>query len=380
MTEPRGPSKVSEIDALRILDAAANRANEGLRVVEDFARFVLDDAHLTRQVKELRHDLAEACGAVPACDRLVARDAQRDVGTTVSTPAESERVDARAVCTAGFERAKQALRSLEEYSKVASPDISPRFEGLRYRLYTLEKSIGITHDSLRRLQGVRLCVLVDGRETIGEFQQLVETLIFAGVEMIQLRDKRLADAELVERARLLVEMARRIATTKPSPSPSLQGKGIPIVVINDRADLAAAVDADGVHLGQDDLGVKDTRTILGPRKLIGVSTHDLQQARAAVLAGADYLGAGPTFPSSTKAFEDFPGIDFLQELAAEIRLPMFAIGGIGAGNLPQVLDAGVWRVAVGGAVVEAVSPGSAVKPLLEMLDQVRAQPPATAGG
>ena len=117
--------------------------------------------------------------------------------------------------------------------------------------------------------------------------------------------------------------------------------------------MAAIVDADGVHFGQEDLSVKDARAIVGTRMLIGVSTHNIDQARAAVLDGANYLGAGPTFPSQTKAFDDFAGLDYLREVAAEIRLPTFAIGGITADNLPEVLAAGITRVAVGAAVTEA---------------------------
>ncbi len=370
MTESHDPSEgptVSENGSLRVLDAAANRASEGLRVVEDFARFVLDDPHLTRLVKELRHDLASSCGALPSHERHAARETQRDVGTTVSTPAEGQRADAWAVCSASFERTKQSLRSLEEYGKVALPKISPQFEQLRYRLYTIEKAIGITHDGLQRLGDVRLCVLVDGRETIDELGQLVDALVSAGVGMIQLRDKRPGDAELVERGRCLVDWAKRSRNSNPSPSPSLQGRGTPVVIINDRADVAAAVDADGVHLGQDDLTVKDARAILGPRKLIGVSTHSIEQARTAVLDGANYIGAGPTFPSSTKAFDTYPGPDLLRQVAAEIRLPTFAIGGIGPENLKKVLDTGVQRIAVGGAVLDASDPAEAVSALVDRL-------------
>ena len=105
-----------------------------------------------------------------------------------------------------------------------------------------------------------------------------------------------------------------------------------LAIVNDRADVAAIVGADGVHLGQDDLSVKDARAIVGPRMLVGVSTHNIDQARTAVLDGANYLGAGPTFASRTKAFDDFAGLDYLREVAAEIRLPTFAIGGIGIEN------------------------------------------------
>ena len=360
---------MSQIDVLRVLDAAANRATEGLRVVEDYARFGLDDAQLTRLTKELRHELAAACAALPWPERLAARDTQGDVGTDVTTPAEGERADAWAVCSASFERAKQSLRSLEEYGKLVSPAVAPQFQALRYRLYTLEKAVGLTHDSVQRLAGVRLCVLVDGRETVDEFRRLVGPMVDAGVGMIQLREKGLADAELAKRARLRVRLLRQL--TQDSPV---------LVIINDRADIAAAVDADGVHLGQEDMSVKDARAILGPRKLIGVSTHNIDQARAAVLAGANYLGAGPTFPSSTKQFDALAGLAYLRQVAAEIRLPTFAIGGIGPDNLSQVLETGIRHIAASSAVVAAADPGSVVAKLNEMLLCAADSPPAPAGG
>jgi thiamine-phosphate pyrophosphorylase len=138
--------------------------------------------------------------------------------------------------------------------------------------------------------------------------------------------------------------------------------------VNDRADVAAIVGADGVHLGQEDLSVKDARAVVGTRTLVGVSTHNITQARAAVLDGANYLGAGPTFPSRTKAFDDFAGLEYLRQAAAEIQLPTFAIGGITAENLPEVIAAGLSRVAVGAAVTEAAEPGVAARKLLVMLE------------
>lgn len=360
---------LSTLDALRILDAAANRATEGLRVVEDFARFALDDAHLTRLVKELRHELAAACAALPWRDRLAARDTQADVGADVRTPAEGRRADAWAVCSASVERAKQALRSLEEFGKLAAPAVAPRFQALRYQLYTVEKALGITHDNLSRLAGLRLCLLVDGRETIDAFRKLVAPVIEAGVGMIQLRDKEIANAELTERNRLRVRLIRQLS----------QDSRV-LVIVNDRPDVAAAVGADGVHLGQEDMALKDARAILGPSKLIGISTHNIAQARAAVLDGANYLGAGPTFPSATKEFAAYAGLEYLRQAAAEIRLPTFAIGGIGPDNLSQVLATGIRHIAVSSAVTGATDPAAVVRKLNEMLLCSADSPPAAAGG
>jgi thiamine-phosphate pyrophosphorylase len=338
---------------LRIIDAALNRAGEGLRVVEDYVRFVLDDPFLTRQTKALRHELGEAAAAIPAADRHAARDTFADVGTQIATDSEGRRGDASDVCAASLKRSEQALRSLEEYGKLVDARFAGHCEEIRYRLYTLEKAIDVGRLSRERLEGVRLCVLVDGRDSAAEFEWLVRQLVEAGVGMIQLRDKHLDDRELVARARQLVALTRGTRS---------------LAIVNDRADVAAIAGVDGVHLGQEDLSVKDARTIVGVRMLVGVSTHRIEQARSAVLDGANYLGVGPTFPSQTKAFDDFAGLGYLREVAAEIRLPTFAIGGISADNLPEVLTTGISRVAVGAAVTEAREPGVAVCKLLVMLE------------
>ncbi len=367
---------MSEQAVIRILDASLNRAGEGLRVVEDYVRFALDDRHLTGLFKQLRHDLTEAAAALPWSDRHAARDTQEDVGTAINTASELQRTDAWNVCLASLERVKQSLRSLEEFSKVSSPDAAARFESLRYRLYTLEAALGQTVHAAERLGGVRLYALVDGGESEAAFVELVRQLIEGGAGAIQLRDKGLSNRELIDRARLLVETARTLAM-ETHISPDLARSGLlglvaegtrrPLIIINDRPDVAAIVDADGVHLGQDDMSVKDARAVLGPRTLVGVSTHSIEQARAAVLAGANYIGVGPTFPSKTKDFASFPGLALLRQVAAEIRLPAFAIGGIDQANVAEVLATGIRRVAASSAVISANSPRGAASKLLAAL-------------
>jgi thiamine-phosphate pyrophosphorylase len=358
---------MSETPALRILDASLNRAGEGLRVVEDYVRFVLDDPFLTGQVKALRHDFGIAASAIPLPTRHAARDTERDVGTRLSHAGEQHREDTWHVCAASFQRSAQSLRSLEEYGKLCDAEFAGRMEALRYRLYTLEKAVDAGRSSRERLEGVRLCVLVDGGDSSGTFERLITELVEAGVGMIQLRDKRLDDRELVARARSLVSLTRR----QPPAEPGADGlaRGRTLAVINDRADIAAAVDADGVHLGQEDLSVKDARTVVGTRMLIGISTHNIGQTRAAVLDGANYLGAGPTFRSSTKEFDSLAGLDYLREVTAETRLPAFAIGGITTQNLREVLATGIRRVAVSGAVTSAVESRSAARRLLDILNE-----------
>jgi len=351
-TDPPAMPQRPDASALRILDAALNRGTEGLRVVEDYLRLVLSDAHLARQAKQLRHDLAAAAAMLPAVDRQAMRDTPGDVGTQIATAAEGHRTDAAHVAAASLRRTAEALRSLEEYGKLTDTTLASECQSLRYRLYTLEKATWLASDSARRLADVRLHVLVDGRSSPQQFDTLVRQLIDAGVGAIQLRDKQLDDRALHARAEQLRQLTSTCST---------------LALVNDRADIAAAVGADGVHLGQDDLPVAAARKVVGPRALVGVSTHHIRQARQAVLDGANYLGAGPTFPSTTKTFDHFPGLDYLRQVAAEISLPTFAIGGITADNLPEVLATGIGRVAVAGAITAAANAADEVEALLALL-------------
>ncbi|HJT33628.1 MAG TPA: thiamine phosphate synthase [Pirellulales bacterium] len=338
----------------RVLDAAANRAREGLRVAEDYARFVLNDRHLMSCLKELRHRLAAALRRLPADELLAARDTLADVGTTVSSDAESCRPDLASVVTANAKRLQEALRSLEEFGKMVDPAMAAEVEQLRYQTYTLERALANTAASVRRLNAARLYVLVDGRENLTAFEKLIRALLCSGVDMIQLRDKRLADGELLGRARRLRELTRGTST---------------LFIMNDRADLARLAQADGVHVGQEELTVGQARAIVGAEALIGVSTHSLDQARQAVLDGANYIGVGPVFASQTKLFahDALRGVDLLRAVQAEVTLPAFAIGGIDRGNLPQVLAAGFTRVAVSAAVTGAADPCQAVRELKSLL-------------
>jgi len=340
------------IARLRILDAASNRAGEAARVIEDYARFVLDDRHLAGECKSLRHSLTAALSVFPAAERHAARETRADVGTTLTLETERRRTDLRAVVGANFKRLEQALRSLEEYAKPTSAAAAAELEQMRYRAYTLERAIDITADSLDRLANARLYVLVDGRESVDSLARWVDTLVGAGVDVIQLRDKRLADRELLARAHVVRRQTRGSKT---------------LFIVNDRPDIARLAGADGVHVGQEELSVKEARTIVGPDALVGRSTHSLEQAREAVLDGANYIGVGPVFPSLTKPFAEYPGLELLRAVSAEIRLPAFAIGGICAGNLAEVRACGFDRVAVSGAVSESLDPAAAVRELKQRL-------------
>lgn len=355
--------------ALRILDANLNRATEGLRVVEEYFRFALGDRHLTARCKALRHQLVAALQPIPRNHLLSSRDTLGDVGTPPfalgcgqqPTAIAAERSSALQVAIVNSERIKQAIRALEEYAKLAYPCVAREVEALRYQWYTLEKALQITADSRERLAGILLYALIDGGSSECAFVERICALLAAGVSMLQLRDKRLADRDLLARARLL----RR--TLDDDRAAQKEGQTKAIFIMNDRPDLALLAQADGVHVGQEELSVSDVRQLVGPQMIVGVSTHSIAQARQAVLDGANYLGCGPVFASQTKAFDRFPGLDFLREVAAEISLPAFAIGGIDSGNLPEVRRAGFTRVAIGSAIWNAADPQDAVSALQAQL-------------
>jgi thiamine-phosphate pyrophosphorylase len=256
------------------------------------------------------------------------------------------------VLAANLKRIQEALRSLEEYGKLIDPDAAARIEQLRYRSYTLERAVEITVRSNGRLAGAQLYVLIDGRATSETFERVARSLVDAGTSVLQLRDKNLADRDLLARGKLLRAVTHDTST---------------LFIMNDRPDLAALCGADGVHVGQNELSVKDARSMIGPRALVGVSTHSIEQARQAVLDGADYIGVGPVFPSDTKSFDHFPGLDLLRAVRDEIRLPAFAIGGISLENVSPVLATGFSRIAVASAVINAEDPALAARRLMSRL-------------
>ncbi|RUL85046.1 thiamine phosphate synthase [Tautonia sociabilis] len=331
-------------DLARILDASANRAREGLRVLEDYARFVLDDPGLTRRLKDVRHRFGQAIQAFDPDWLVCSRDTPGDVGTHIMATDEGTRANARAVLVANLKRTAEALRTLEEYTKISDQWLSGRFEVLRYDVYTIEKRLMAAVAARKGLQDARLYVLVGGLPTLGDLTWIVEEAIAGGADVIQYREKGLPDRVVLQRAREV-----RILTARAGVR----------FIMNDRPDLARLASADGVHLGQDDVSVRDARRILGPNALIGVSTHEPSQLEAAIRDGANYLGVGPVFPSQTKDFEALAGLAFVRHAVEATGLPWFAIGGITEANLDQVLDAGASRIAVSSAVVRADRPRDA---------------------
>ncbi len=321
---------------MRLLDANGNRAREGLRVLEDYARFVLDDADLQAALKSLRHDFVQAIAPWSA-DAILHRDTPGDVGAGRKTASELQRESLGSVIVAAGKRLGEALRAIEEVLKTASAPAAGAVESLRYRFYSIEQSIARTlrpAGGAGRMAAVRLYALITESLCRHPWLAAAEQAILGGADCLQLREKAIESGNLLVRARQLVELCRR--------------HGV-LCIINDRPDIALLSDADGVHVGQDDLPAMEVRRLIGTGRIVGVSTHNIAQARQAVRDGADYIGVGPFFRSATKPRGFIAGPEYARQ-AASVPISAVAIAGITAGNVDQVLATGIRAVAVSSAV------------------------------
>jgi thiamine-phosphate pyrophosphorylase len=197
-----------------------------------------------------------------------------------------------------------------------------------------------------RLEHARLYLVSIGAR--GDVVAFLDSVLEAGVDVIQIRDKDAEAGDIIRRGEVFREAAERAGA---------------LFIVNDRPDVALALEADGVHLGQNDLPVEVAREILGPEAIIGLSTHSQEQL-AAASTEADYVCVGPVWETPTKPGRPAVGLDLVRYAAAHERRPWFAIGGIDSRNLSEVVAAGARRIVVVRAITEATDPASAVRGLV----------------
>lgn len=202
-----------------------------------------------------------------------------------------------------------------------------------------------------RLAAARLYLICDSQPGGRELPDVVRAAVAGGVDVVQLRDKRLADDELAAVANALRALCERLGA---------------LLIINDRAAVAVSAGADGVHLGQDDGAPERVRQSVGPDLLIGLSTHTPQQIDSA--GPADYIGVGPVHETPTKPGVPAVGLELVRHAAENARVPFFAIGGIDSATAPAVLQAGARRVAVVRAIADAEDPEAAARALRAVID------------
>jgi thiamine-phosphate pyrophosphorylase len=337
----------------RIIDANLNRATEATRILEEIARFLLDDKDLSQQLKDIRHKINlvqekdyENC--------LKSRNTQDDVGVDMEN--STHRNDIENIFKANIKRLQQALRTLSEYSFEDNKS-SELFEKLRYKSYTLEQ---IMWERLKekynklKLSDKKLYLVTnsDKFETQDEFLNAVALALKGGIDILQLREKNLCTKDFVELAKKVKQLCDLYDV---------------IFIVNDRVDIAMLAEADGIHVGQDDMKISDVRKLVGENMIIGKSTHAIEQAQGAIEEGVDYIGVGPVFETPTKKGRKAVGLEYVKWVSENIKIPAFAIGGIDLTNCEDVLNNGIGRIAVVRAIINSENPQKSAEEFLKKI-------------
>ena len=342
---------------LRIIDASLNRIGEGLRLLEELARLLLNDATLSQQLKNMRHELVR--GDWPFHQQLLdSRDSAGDIGIDMEVPGEEKQRDLPTTVIANARRVQESLRTLEELAKI--PGISQeldteKFKQARFSLYTIEQDLIarlLRKEKTDRLQG--LYVIIDTQALKGRSHiEVAGQVIRGGATIIQLRDKTMSRKELLTVAQELKRLCNEHNV---------------LFIMNDYLDLALAAEADGLHLGQGDLPIKIARKLLPIDKILGCSVTTVEQAVTAASEGADHIAVGSMYPTPSKETAKVVGLEMLRQVRQKVSLPLIAIGGINKDNASEVKAAGAYSVAVISAVLGAEDPEEEARKLVDRLE------------
>ena len=340
---------------LRILDANCNRIGEGLRFLEDVARFLLNDAAISHRLKEMRHNLVKSLSKFGAA-MLSERDPEADVGFGNQL---NQRQDLPSLVIANAKRAEEALRVVEELAKL--PDLnttlhSKDFEQARFNLYTLEKELlSRLMRRQKRQQLTGLYVIID-TQALGQKDMIdaAGKAISGGAKVIQLRDKQHGRGDLLVMAQQLKDLCYKSSA---------------LFIVNDYLDIALASGADGIHIGQDDLPLSVVRKELPIDQIVGISTTTLAEAQKAEAEGADYIAVGSIFSSPTKVNATVVGLEHLCQVRNAVSIPIVAIGGINKENIGEVMATGADSAAVISAVLTQKDIKSATSQLVKEIEK-----------
>jgi len=338
----------------RIIDANFNRAREAIRVMEEFCRFALNSGPLTERAKQLRHELSACLNKLDASRLISSRDTLGDVGVGKTVSNQLHRTDINDCFTAGCKRLTEALRVLSETTQTLNPSVAETIENLRYTAYTLEKDIVLFGSAAERFKRVRLYVIITS-SLPADVISLTHRCAAGDADCIQLRAKAIEDDALFALAAEFVKICKNSNV---------------LSIINDRADIAVAAGADGVHLGQNDLSVEQARRLQLAPLIIGKSTHSPEQLQAACDERPAYISLGPVFATPTKPTVEPVGLDYVRQgtkILANTGIGHVAIGGITLDNMEDVLEAGAKAIAVCSAATEVDDPTAACRALKEKI-------------
>jgi thiamine-phosphate pyrophosphorylase len=327
------------MSATRILDANINRAAEGMRVLEDIARFTLENQTLCSSIKNCRHELRTQT------QHYSSRDVRGDVGTTVSTKAEATRNSLNDIAIAAGNRCSEALRVIEEFLKLECPKNT--VESIRYEMYDLSAEV-IRLLGATNKQQWKLCFVLTKDDCVLAWKDTLIQSIAAGCDCVQVREKELSTCDLI----IYVNEVKQIADKYGAQ-----------VIVNDHVDVLLATGVSGVHLGKNDMSIKDARKLLGSEYIIGKTAHTNDE----ITNDADYIGVGAMFASKTKPDVQVASLGLLKNALAYNHL---AIGGITPENVHELYGVGCKGIAVSSAIAKSPTPGKIVEQLLSREAQI----------
>ena len=326
-----------DLRIFQIIDANLDRAREGLRVLEDWARFGLGNNNCVSRIKNYRQILGKNHLEVYKQSRNYIDDQCRGL----THLEQLKRKTPEQIISSNAGRVQEALRVIEEFSRDHNHELSKTASEIRYEIYNLE--IELLNLNLRKkLLGIinenNLYSITEKKENLLE---IIEEILNGGVKIIQHRFKKGNDKDHLEEAIKINSLCRKYNS---------------LFIINDRIDIALASDADGIHLGQNDLDLKSARKILGSSKIIGISANNAIDISNAIKNGCDYIGIGPVFKTSTKKNKEPLGLEKIKTLTKDLQIPWFAIGGINKTNIANLKNYGIKKVALVSEIMNSEDP------------------------
>jgi len=329
--------QLEDLRIAQIIDANLDRAREGLRVLEDWARFALGRKDLVKIFKNFRQTLGKHHLKVYKESRNFIND--KCAGLT--HPEQFKRNHASSIISSNAARVQEALRVIEEFSRDHNQNLCKISSEIRYQIYNLEIVLLEAQSNYSLLKTLNendlYFITLDTKNLFEKIKNILE----GGVKIIQLRLKKGKDSDNLKFAIKVRELCTNFGA---------------LLLINDRVDIALACKADGVHLGQDDMDIKSARNILGFSKIIGISASNECDIKKGIQDGCDYLGIGPVFVTSTKKGKTPLGIETLKSLTKSISIPWFAIGGIKQENISLLKANNIRKVAIIADLVNSKNP------------------------
>ena len=332
----------------QIIDANLDRAREGLRVLEDWARFGLGHQDFVIKIKNFRQLLGK--NHLEIYKRY--RNNIEDRCKGLSHIEQIKRKDPNEIISSNSARVQEALRVIEEFSRGHNIHLSEIASEIRYEIYTLEIELlnfNYRNKSEEIIRENNLYAITEGKEKL---LAIIEKILIAGVKIIQHRFKDGNDKDHLKEAMEINRLCKKYNA---------------LFIVNDRIDIVLASGADGIHLGQDDLDLETSRKLLGSSKIIGISANNANDIKNAVNGGCDYIGIGPIFKTSTKKDKESIGIDKVKALTKDLKIPWFAIGGIDKTNINSLKNNGISKVALVSALMNSEDPSQEAKIILKEL-------------